>query len=45
MVSKVSRKVRLDISFEPRMLTPSEQNLLRQDLQETVEAAKRVKVA
>jgi len=39
-----SQKVKPDISFVPRMLTPSEQNLLRQDLRETVEIARQVKV-
>ena len=43
--SNASPKARPDISFEPRMLTPSEQNFLRQDLRDTIEAAKKVKVA
>lgn len=33
------------ISFVSRMLTPSERALLRQDLKETVEIARRVKAA
>lgn len=45
IASTASQKAKRDISFEPRMLTPSEQNLLRQDLKETIEVAKRVKVA
>jgi hypothetical protein len=40
---KGSQKVKPDISYEPRMLTPSEENLLRQDLQQTVEIARKVK--
>lgn len=41
----VSRKAKHDISFVPRMLTPSEQDFLRQDLRETIEIARKVKVA
>lgn len=43
-ISPKAPKVKPDIFFEPRMLTPSEQNFLRQDLRQTVEAAKRTKV-
>lgn len=44
-VLTASRKAKVDISFVPRMLTPSEQNLLSQDLRDTIEVAKKVKVA
>jgi hypothetical protein len=44
-IFEVSRKAKQDISFVPRMLTPSEQDFLRQDLRETIEIAKKVKVA
>ncbi len=42
--STASRKARHGISFVPRMLTPSEQNSLRQDLKNTIEIARTVKV-
>lgn len=44
-LSTVSQKAKRDISFVQRMLTPSEQEFLRQDLRETIEIAKKVKVA
>ena len=39
-----SRKARQGISFVPRMLTPSERDLLRQDLKNSIEVARAVKV-
>jgi hypothetical protein len=42
--STASRKARHGISFVSRMLTPSERALLLQDLKNTIEAARAVKV-
>ncbi len=42
--STASRKARQGISFVPRMLTPSERDSLRQDLKNTIEVARSVKV-
>ena len=44
-ILRPSRKAKPGISFVSRMLTPSERALLRQDLKETVEIARRVKAA
>jgi hypothetical protein len=41
--SNASPKVRHDISFVSRMLTPSERDLLKRDLKDTIEIAKRTK--
>jgi len=43
--SPASPKVKHALSFVSRMLTPSERNLLKQDLKDTVEIARKVKVA
>ena len=39
-----SQKVKPEISFVPRILTPSERNFLRQDLKNTIAEARTVKV-
>ena len=40
-----SPKAKDDISFVPRMLTPSERAFLRRDLKSTIEIARKVKIA
>ena len=44
-ISASSPKVKDDISFVPRMLTPTERAFLLQDLKATIEIARRVKIA
>lgn len=44
IASTASRKAKHVISFVSRMLTPSERALLRQDLKNSIEIAKTVKV-
>jgi hypothetical protein len=39
-----SQKVKPAISFVPRMLTPSEQEFLRQDLKNTLAEARAIKI-
>lgn len=43
--SHASQKVKPDISFVSRMLTPSELAFLRRDLEETIEIARKTKTA
>jgi len=44
MALSASPKAKRDISFEPRMLTPSEREFLRRDLKNTIAEARATKL-